>query len=141
MTTTPDELLQAAIRRAKLAEKPVKEGAAMSDLTSVLNPPAGGRWSASLVDKAQDKAHHTSDQPTWRPHYPNQPSPWQNDPGLEPPLGYSIDDQIPVGNPREIEESVSRLQGSSSSPPEEGALHQELPTDVVAPPTKPLRRI
>jgi hypothetical protein len=41
--------------------------------------------------------------------YPRQPpnSPWHHDPvGLEPPLGYSVNEMEPVGTPAEVARSV-----------------------------------
>ena len=44
---------------------------------------------------------------------PMQPegSPWAQDPvGLEPPLGYSVEEMEPVGAPHEIERSIAALE-------------------------------
>jgi hypothetical protein len=54
--------------------------------------------------------------------YPRQPttSPWSGEipESIEPPLGYAIDSQESVGEPAEIEESLSRLAASSVLSPE-----------------------
>jgi hypothetical protein len=55
--------------------------------------------------------------------YPAQPagSPWHHDPiGTEPPLGYSVDEQEPVGEPFEVAASTTGERGSTSTPVSEG---------------------
>jgi hypothetical protein len=147
MTMTPDELLEAAIRRAKLTAKPVKEGASFADLVELINPKAGGRWAQAKLDEAQAKATHTSDGQPWRPHHgaaDHWANNWPDAGQTSEPLGYSIDQMEAVGTPQEVAASLEKA-GASSSPasPTEPATSVS-PSDrrgSVGTNSKPLRRI
>jgi hypothetical protein len=73
-------------------------GTTMADLTGVVSDDVrGGRYAPP------------SRKPEAPPTYPHQPpnSPYSADPvGLEPPLGYSIEDQPVVGEPHEVAEAA-----------------------------------
>jgi hypothetical protein len=52
--------------------------------------------------------------------YPAQPenSPWRCDPcGIEPPLGFSVNDQPAVGEPHEVRASSTSAQVDAEAPP------------------------
>jgi len=52
------------------------------------------------------------------PQYPSAAYPFQCDPtGIEPPLGFSVDDQVPVGEPHDIEKAAQILSEQTSASP------------------------
>jgi hypothetical protein len=78
---------------------------AYSHVVELYNPQPGGRFAIG----AQQPVTQVPRQP---PH-----SPWHHDPvGLEPPLGYSIDQMEPVGTPAEVEASIRQLEAAASTP-------------------------
>jgi hypothetical protein len=95
---------------------------------NVIDPPAGGRFA---------KPSQSPDPATL---YPAQPphSPWHHDPVPdEEPLGFSVEDMLPVGEPHEI-------SAASSSPAAAGLSTEPAnlagSSDVVASPPFSFRR-
>jgi len=54
---------------------------------------------------------------TAAPQYPPQPagSPWNDEEAIEPPLGFSVDEMVPVGEAHEVAASLSE-----ANPPRDG---------------------
>jgi hypothetical protein len=95
-----------------------RTGTTMADLTPVVADEIirGGRWAP-----AQSKPE--------LPKYPHQPedSPFRCDPvGLEPSLGYSIEDQPAVGEVFEIERAQQILNERSVADAHHSAMEHEL---------------
>jgi hypothetical protein len=78
---------------------------AYADVVDLYNPQPGGRFAVSSKPVTE---------------VPRQPahSPWHHDPvGLEPPLGYSVDEMEPVGTPAEVEASIRQLEAATRPAP------------------------
>jgi hypothetical protein len=76
--------------------------AAYADVVELFNPQPGGRFAIG----AQQPVTQVPRQP---PH-----SPWHHDPvGLEPPLGYSVNEMVAVGTPAEVEASIRQLEAAT----------------------------
>jgi hypothetical protein len=79
---------------------------AYSQVVDLFNTQPGGRFAAA------------SGQPLTE--YPRQPptSHWHHDPvGLEPPLGYSVNEMVAVGTPAEVEASIRQLEAATRPAP------------------------
>jgi hypothetical protein len=85
------------------------------------NNELGGRFSAAITKTKVIGSSPIS--------YPQQPtnSPWRRDPcGVEPPLGFSVEDQPTTGEAWEVQKSIDDL---ASSPSAHGG--DETPTSLV----------
>jgi hypothetical protein len=108
------------------------------------HPDEGGRFAAI------NKSTVTGSTPV--PQYPPQPtsSPWASAAvGQEPPLGFSVDEMQPVGEPHEIELSLREMRCEAGSPPasspdsptRRGPRSTRLtPSDVSSRPRRPSRK-
>jgi hypothetical protein len=78
---------------------------AYSQVVELYNPQPGGRFAVSSKPVTE-----VPRQPAW--------SPWHHDPvGLEPPLGYSVDEMVAVGTPAEVEASIRQLEAATRPAP------------------------
>jgi hypothetical protein len=120
MGMTPDELLQQAIRRHALEKekermKEFRNDSSQDERKAVLK---NDRQAQTYFERAQETigeemggrfAHLAKASVTPVPQVPRQPpnSPFAGDVvPPEPPLGYSVNDMIPTGNPSEIAASI-----------------------------------
>jgi len=61
---------------------------------------------------------------------PEQPAttPWSSDPvGIEPPLGFSVEEMVPVGEHHEIEASIAALEAAQQRRDEDDDENDEGP--------------
>jgi hypothetical protein len=88
MTTAKEEQRE---RRAiiKAEREPT---ATFQALNKLHDPPAGGRFAKADYIVGEEQV----------PRYPAGPAWTRNDPGLEPPLGVSVDEMLPRGEPFEV---------------------------------------
>jgi hypothetical protein len=117
-----DEPTQAEKRAVHENDRSVREPTTYSALAEISDPAPGGRFAVDARKPANA--------------VPRQPanSPWHADPtGVEPPLGYAIDDQEPTGTAAEIAASRAAL-GASGEPATVVA-----PEDVLSAPGAPPR--
>jgi hypothetical protein len=90
-------------------DKKVRAGTYKSLAEAECNSELGGRYSAAV---SKTTFHG------WGSRYPGQPasSPWHHDPcGIEPPLGFSVEEMPTTGEWWEVEASL-KSQGSLASP-------------------------
>jgi hypothetical protein len=101
-----DEPTQAEKLAALHNDRLLKRGVAYSQVVDLYNPQPGGRFAIGAQQPLTE--------------YPRQPahSHWHHDPiGLEPPLGYSVDQMEPVGTPAEVEASIRQLEAATQPTP------------------------
>jgi hypothetical protein len=81
--------------RKRVIENDRKVSTFMAHAAANIDDDRGGRYAAVGSSPRVTGASPIS--------YPQQPSPWHHDPvGLEPPLGFSVEDHDPVGEPHEL---------------------------------------
>jgi hypothetical protein len=102
MSNGPSAKREQQERRAIIRAERQPE-ATFSALNKLHDPPAGGRFAKADYVVGEEQV----------PIYPVGPAWTRNDPGLEPPLGYSVHDLEPCGTPAEVQVS---LAGSIAAP-------------------------